>query len=172
MRPILALAAAVMLAAPALFAHDPSAGAGDPNQGMGAGPDRWMGPGMGGPRFDDQFLGRLKGQVGIKPEQESKIKAIMEKSKAETEKLRDQMREVHKKMEDHDRQTMENIRAVLDLDQKEKYDQLRAGLTPHPGPMGGPHPMGGGPLSGPGGPGGQGGQPQGGDKSPEKGGGQ
>ena len=82
------------------------------------------GPGGAGPGRDvDAHLGRMKAMLGLNPEQEAEIRAILEVQEATRQAMREAMRDAMK----------EQVDAVLTPEQRARHDQMMQGRGQGPG---------------------------------------
>lgn len=95
--------------------------------------------GENGDSFSEKFVDTMKEKLELRDDQAKKVKAIADKSRAERERLGAELKSLVQKRKAAIQRTREDIRAVLDLDQKEKFDEmfLRMKLRHHRG-RGGP----------------------------------
>lgn len=88
----------------------------------------------------EDFLKKLTEHLKLSGDQQKKIKGIIEKSRPEREKIEAEMKVLHEKIKASLLKTKESIRETLDLDQKDKFDQmmqrLRQGMHGQRGPGG------------------------------------
>ena len=83
-------------------------------------------PKRGGPMLDEKYADKLDEHLQLKAEQKVKIKAAIEKAKPELDKLHKELEAVHERMRKAMGELNENIRATLDIEQKERFDEMRA----------------------------------------------
>ena len=96
-----------------------------PGPAMGGG---GRGPGGGGPgRGVDAHLGRMTVMLGLNPEQQAEIRAILEVQEATRQAMREAMRDAMK----------EQVDAVLTPEQRARHDQMMQGRGQGPGGKGG-----------------------------------
>lgn len=80
----------------------------------------------------ERYLNRFKRHLDLNPDQEKKIKQILEKSRESTRGIR---KKVHTEMEDIRKTTREKIKKILTLKQQKKYDEtLKLRRERIPGP--------------------------------------
>lgn len=91
------------------------------------------------PMLSEKFIEKLTEHLKLSGEQQAKVKAVLEKSRPEMEKLETEMRALHEKLQSSMRKAKEGIRETLDMDQKDKFDEMmqffrrRMGGSQHPG---------------------------------------
>lgn len=73
-----------------------------------------------GPEFVDRLTEHLK----LSEEQQKKVKSIVDQARPEIEKVEAEMKAVGARLKAAMRKTSEAIRETLDLDQKEKFDEM------------------------------------------------
>ena len=96
-----------------------------PGPAMGGG---GRGPGGAGPgRGVDAHLGRMTVMLGLNPEQQAEIRAILEVQEATRQAMREAMRDAMK----------EQVDAVLTPEQRARHDQMMQGRGQGPGGKGG-----------------------------------
>jgi Spy/CpxP family protein refolding chaperone len=114
----------------------------------GAGVYHWLSPhrshGLHGPGGPRPF-----GELNLSPEQDRKLKAIMDAHRPELEAV---LRETFPKVRAVHERIDAELRKVLNPEQQKRFDQWKAEHPEHDGRMG-PHGRGGGPHAEPGGPG-------------------
>ncbi|MDD5656718.1 MAG: hypothetical protein PHF00_05630 [Elusimicrobia bacterium] len=76
-----------------------------------------------GPPTTEKILERLTKRLELNSEQQTKVKAILDRSRPEMEKLRTQMQDLRDRMHKEMFRTREDIRETLTLDQKQKFDE-------------------------------------------------
>jgi len=147
----------LLLAVPMMAAGVPAA----PYQGGGYGGGQGGGGGRRGPMSPDDQLKRMTKDFDLTADQQGKIKPILVDQQKKMEDLRNDSsgdrQAMRGKMMQIRQDTNDQIRALLDDKQKEKFDKQEQQREDR-----GPNRRGGGP----GGPGGQGGDNQGGNPSP------
>jgi len=150
----------LLLAAPMMAAGAPAA----PYQGGGYGGGQGGGQGGGGrrgPMSPDDQLKRMTKDFNLTADQQAKIKPILVDEQKKMEDLRNDSsvdrQAMRGKMMQIRQDTNEQVRALLDDKQKEKFDKQEQERQDRPQNRRG---------GGPGGPGGQGGDNQGGNPPP------
>lgn len=83
--------------------------------------------GLLGPEFIDRLTERLK----LSDTQQRKVKGIVEQARPEMEKLEAEMKAAAAKLKAAMQKTREAIRETLDIDQKERFDDMSARMKAH-----------------------------------------
>lgn len=117
-----AVVAIQTLAAPSAYSEPeeksrPERGRGDKHPG---GPPKEHGA------LGPEFVERLTEHLKLSEEQQKKVKSIVEQARPEMEKMQQEMKAAAAKMKAAMRKTSEAIRETLDLDQKERFDEMSA----------------------------------------------
>ena len=101
-------------------------------------------PGEAPDSFSEKFVDTLKEKLELRDDQVKKVKSIAEKSRAEREKINADLKSLLQKRKAALQRTREDIRTVLDLDQKERFDEMFARMKMrHRGEGGGARMRGG-----------------------------
>ncbi|MBI5630060.1 MAG: hypothetical protein HY921_04160 [Elusimicrobia bacterium] len=95
--------------------------------------------------FKEEFLKKLTDKLELSEDQQKKIKAVLDKSRPEVEKLHSEMKALGQKMKGMMAETRESIRQSLDPRQKEKFDELMVRMKERARGPKGRMPMGMGP---------------------------
>ena len=90
--------------------------------------------------LSEEFLGKLNEHLKLSAEQKEQVQEILDKSRPGMEKLKVEMEAVQEKMKAAMRAAQEGIRGALDMDQKEKFDEMMLRMKRR---MMGPRQMGG-----------------------------
>jgi hypothetical protein len=90
----------------------------------------WAQPGVPDDKDDapPPFLDVLNHELDLTPNQRKAVKDILDKSKPEREAIEKQVRELSEKARKQQRADSEKIRAVLNDDQKERFDEFNSRL--------------------------------------------
>jgi len=119
------LAAALALAGTAASAQGPKPD--KPKKEAAPGPGKGPGPRLEPDRHipsSEELLERLSDALKLSEDQQHKIKAVLDESRPEMEKLETEMKSLHERMKKAMFRAKESIREMLDMDQKERFDGI------------------------------------------------
>ncbi|MBI5200596.1 MAG: hypothetical protein HY925_03335 [Elusimicrobia bacterium] len=85
----------------------------------------------------EKMLKVLDRQLKLKPDQKKKIEAVIKDSEPEMEKLQKEMESLREKQRKFMRKQHEQVRALLDDDQKDKFDEITVQMRRRMEQMGG-----------------------------------
>ncbi|MBI4347806.1 MAG: hypothetical protein HY553_13200 [Elusimicrobia bacterium] len=89
-----------------------------------------------GPDHGDRLLRLLEKRLKLKGEQQKKIESVLKDGQPELDRLRGEMQELRERMKKFMRKQHEQVRALLDDEQKEGFDEISVRMRKRlePGP--------------------------------------
>lgn len=110
-----------------------------PRLGHGPGGSRGPGPGLGGPRRDLEFRDHFAREVGLTPDQQTRIDAIMDR---EGQQMRAVRARIQPGLDSIIIRTRRQLDSVLTPEQRKKAEAIRKRHPHPPGPLPGEFPPG------------------------------